>query len=40
MEDENVAPVYYKLQGVRVDNPQNGLYIVKRGNEVAKQIIR
>ncbi|MGM9799594.1 MAG: hypothetical protein ACI30M_02775 [Muribaculaceae bacterium] len=38
--DNNVAPVYFNLQGVRVDNPQNGLYIVKRGNEVAKQIIR
>ena len=38
--DNNVAPVYYNLQGVRVDNPTNGLYIVVRGNEVSKQVIR
>lgn len=33
---DNVAPVYYNLQGVRVANPQNGLYIEVRGNKVAK----
>lgn len=30
------APVYYNLQGVRVANPTNGLYIEVRGNRVAK----
>lgn len=38
--DSDVAPVYYNLQGVRVENPENGLYIVKRGNKVSKTIIR
>ncbi len=37
---ENAAPVYYNLQGVKVENPANGLYIVKRGNKVTKEIIR
>lgn len=35
------APVeYYNLQGVRVDNPTNGLYIRKQGNEVKKVMIK
>lgn len=41
MADDNATPVYYNLQGMRVNNPVNGnVYIVKRGNKVAKQIIR
>lgn len=36
--DENVAPVYYNMQGVRVDNPENGLFIEVRGNKSAKVI--
>lgn len=38
--EENAAPVYYNLQGVRVDAPANGLYIVVRGNKVAKEIVK
>lgn len=38
--DVNVVPVYYNLQGVEVANPQNGLYIVKQGNKVSKQLIK
>lgn len=38
--EENVAPVYYNLQGVRVDAPANGLYIVVRGDKVAKEIVK
>lgn len=38
--DETVAAVYYNLQGVEVANPQNGLYIVKQGNKVSKQLIK
>ncbi len=34
--EENIPAVYYNLQGVEVANPQNGLYIVKRGNKVCK----
>lgn len=38
--EENVAPVYYNLQGVRVAEPANGLYIVVRGDKVAKEIVK
>lgn len=38
--DENTPAVYYNLQGVEVANPQNGLYIVKQGNKVSKQLIK
>jgi uncharacterized protein YdeI (BOF family) len=39
--DNANAPVeYYNLQGVRVNNPTTGLYIVKQGNKVSKQLIR
>lgn len=34
------APVYYNLQGVRVDNPAAGLYIVVRGSQVAKEMVK
>lgn len=40
IEVENAPAVYYNLQGVEVVNPQNGLYIVKRGNKVSKQLIK
>ncbi|MBQ9077250.1 MAG: hypothetical protein IJY31_05340 [Muribaculaceae bacterium] len=36
----DAAPVYYNLQGVQVENPENGIYIVKRGNKVTKEYIR
>lgn len=36
--EENVAPVYYNMQGVRVANPENGLYIVVKGNKATKVI--
>lgn len=39
-EVSDCAPVYYNLQGVQVAEPSNGLYIVKRGNKVTKEIIR
>lgn len=39
--DDVEAPVeYFNLQGVKIDNPSNGLYIVRKGNNVTKQIIR
>ncbi len=40
IEIENAPAVYYNLQGVEVANPQNGLYIVKQGNKVSKQLIK
>lgn len=34
------APVeYYTIQGMRVENPVHGLYIVKKGNKVAKIVL-
>lgn len=39
--DENAAEAeYFNLQGVRVANPENGLYIVRRGNTVTKELLR
>ena len=37
--DENAPVEYYNLQGVRVENPSNGLYIRRQGNKVTKDII-
>lgn len=38
---ENDAPaVYYNLQGVRVANPENGLFIVVKGNKTFKTIVK
>ena len=31
---------YYTLQGVRVSQPEKGIYIVKRGNKVTKEFVR
>lgn len=39
-EEENAPVEYYNLNGVRVENPSNGLYIVKQGSKVTKQVIR
>lgn len=36
--NENAPVVYFNLQGVRVDNPENGLFIKKQGNKVTKVI--
>ena len=35
-----LTPVYYNLQGVQVNNPGKGLYIVVRGNKVTKEVIK
>ncbi len=41
IEAEENAPVeYYNLQGIRVADPENGLYIVKQGNKVTKRVIK
>ncbi|MCF0218498.1 MAG: hypothetical protein HUK14_01835 [Muribaculaceae bacterium] len=37
--DNNVAPVYYNLQGVRVNNPENGLFIKVAGKNVSKVVL-
>lgn len=38
--DENAPVEYYNMQGIRVSNPENGLYIVKQGNKVSKRYIK
>lgn len=41
IDSDNNAPVeFFNLQGVRVENPENGLYIRRQGNKVSKVIIR
>ncbi|MDE6153793.1 MAG: hypothetical protein K2G21_06570 [Muribaculaceae bacterium] len=40
IENENAPVEYFNLQGVRVENPSNGLYIKRQGNKVTKVIIR
>ncbi len=34
------TPVYFDLQGRVVNNPTNGIYLVKRGNKVTKEVIK
>lgn len=34
------APVYYNLQGVKVNNPQGGIYIIKKGDKTYKTVIK
>ncbi len=38
--DANAPAEYYNLQGMRVDNPTNGLYIKRQGKSVTKVVIR
>lgn len=39
-EDENAPVEYYNLQGIRVENPSNGLYIKRQGNKAVKVLIK
>ncbi len=38
--DENAPVEYYTLQGVRVANPENGLYIKRQGNKAQKVLVK
>lgn len=38
--DADAPAVYYNLQGVKVNNPQNGIFVVKQGNKTHKVVIR
>ena len=38
--EEEYAPEYYSVSGVRVQNPVDGIYIVKRGDKVSKIVVR
>lgn len=38
--DNDTPAVYYNLQGVRVDNPTAGLYVVRQGNTTRKVVVK
>lgn len=38
--DENAPVEYYNLQGVRVANPESGLYIKRQGNKATKVLVK
>lgn len=38
--DENAPVEYFNLQGVRVSNPENGLYIRRQGNKATKVLVK
>ena len=38
--DENAPVEYYNLQGVRVANPENGIYVKRQGNKVQKIYVK
>ena len=41
ISDNSNAPVeYYNLQGQKVNNPSNGMYIIRQGNKTTKVMIR
>lgn len=40
VDNSSAEPEYYTPAGVRVNNPEHGLYIVKRGSKVSKVYIR
>ncbi len=40
VEDANAAVEYFNLNGIRVANPENGLYIRRAGSKVEKVFIR
>jgi len=39
-DNENAPVEYFNLQGVRVNNPANGLYIRRQGNQASKVLIK
>lgn len=40
ISDENAPVEYYNLQGIRVENPENGVYIRRQGNTVSKVLVK
>ncbi len=39
-EAANAPAEYFDLQGRKVANPEAGLYLVKRGNKVTKELLK
>lgn len=40
LSDEDINGVYYDLTGRMVENPSNGIYLIKKGNKVQKVFIK
>lgn len=40
VDDENAPVEYFNLQGIRVDNPDSGLYIRRQGGTTAKVLVK
>ncbi len=40
IDDENAPVEYFNMQGVRVANPENGLYIKRQGSKVTKVMVK
>ena len=40
VDNNNATAKYYNLQGVEVANPESGLYIVVKGNETKKVLVK
>ncbi len=38
--DFDGEPEYYNMQGIRVHEPSQGIYIVRRGNKVTKEVVK
>ena len=38
VNSDNIEAEYYNLQGIKVDNPEKGIYIKKQGNKTTKVI--
>ena len=39
IEAENAPVEYYNLQGVKVANPENGIFIKKQGSKTTKVVL-
>ncbi|MCM1369689.1 MAG: CotH kinase family protein [Candidatus Amulumruptor caecigallinarius] len=39
-EFDNETPIFYNLQGIRITNPGKGIYIVRKGREITKEILK
>lgn len=39
MVDENAPVEYFNLQGVKVVNPENGIYVKKQGSKAVKVVL-
>ncbi|MDE5595212.1 MAG: hypothetical protein K2I89_06545, partial [Muribaculaceae bacterium] len=40
LDSDDAPATYYNLQGVEVKNPAPGIYIVRRGSKVTKELLR